>query len=104
MNSTQVGIFKETDQVSFRSFLEGSNGGCLEPEIGLEVLSNLTNKSLERELADEELGALLVPSDLTKSNSSGSETMRLLDSSSSGGSALACCLGSKLLAWCLSSG
>jgi hypothetical protein len=31
----------------------------------LEVLSDLTNEPLEGELADEELGELLVPSDFT---------------------------------------
>jgi len=48
----------------------------------LEILSNLANESLERELADEELSRLLVPSDFTKGDSSGAESMRLLDTSS----------------------
>jgi hypothetical protein len=35
-----------------------------QPEVSLEVLSNLTDKALEGELADEELSALLVFPDL----------------------------------------
>jgi hypothetical protein len=50
----------------------------------LEVLSNFTDKSLERELADEQLGGFLVTTDFTKSHSSGPETMGLLDTTSSG--------------------
>ena len=34
----------------------------------LEVLSDLTNETLEGELADEELGRLLVATDLTESD------------------------------------
>jgi hypothetical protein len=43
----------------------------LEPEIGLEVLRDLTNQALERKLADEELSALLILADLTQSDSAG---------------------------------
>ena len=49
----------------------------------LEVLSNLTNKTLEGELADEELGGLLVLANLTKSNGTRTKTMRLLDTTRS---------------------
>jgi hypothetical protein len=48
----------------------------------LEILCNFTNKSLEGELADEELCWFLVPTDLTKSDGTGTETMRLLDTTS----------------------
>jgi len=44
----------------------------------LEILSNFTNEPLEGELPDEELGRLLVSSDLTKSDRSRAETMGLL--------------------------
>jgi len=50
----------------------------------LEVLGNFTNKPLEGELADEELSGLLVPPDLTESNGTGAESVRLLDTSSGG--------------------
>ena len=44
----------------------------------LEILGDFTNKPLEGQLADEELRRLLVPTDLTESDSSRPETMRLL--------------------------
>ena len=51
----------------------------------LEVLSDLTNKTLEGELADEQLGRLLVATDLAESDGSGPEAMGLLDTTGSGG-------------------
>jgi hypothetical protein len=61
--------------------LEGADGGTLEAEIGLEVLSNLTDETLERQLADQELRRLLVATDLTESHGTGAVTMGLLDAS-----------------------
>ena len=66
----------------------------------LKVLSNLSDEALEGELADEELGGLLVATDLTEGDSTRAETMRLLDTTSR----VCCCgslasrLGSELLA------
>ena len=50
----------------------------------LEVLSDLTNKTLEGELADEELRGLLVATDFTESDGTRAETMRLLHTASGG--------------------
>ena len=50
----------------------------------LEVLGDFTDEPLEGELADEELRRLLVPTDLTKSDGTRPETMRLLDTTSCG--------------------
>jgi len=50
----------------------------------LEVLCDFTNKPLERELPDQKLGRLLVPPNLTEGDSTGAETMRLLDTTSGG--------------------
>ena len=50
----------------------------------LEVLSDLTNKTLERQFADEEFCRLLVATNLTKSDGTGPEAMRLLDTASGG--------------------
>jgi len=52
--------------------------------IHLEILSDLTDKPLERELADEKLCRLLIPSDFTKSNSPRAEPVRLLDTTGGG--------------------
>ena len=70
VDSAEIGIFKEGDKVSLHGLLQGSDGGGLEAEIGLEVLSNFANKTLEWQLADQKLGRLLITTDLTKSNSS----------------------------------
>ncbi len=48
----------------------------------LEVLSDFSDKTLEGELADEELRRLLVPTNLTESDGTRPETMRLLDTTS----------------------
>jgi histone H3 len=47
VNGTQVGIFEKTNKVGLGRFLEGKNGSGLETEVSLEVLSNLTDKTLE---------------------------------------------------------
>ena len=53
-------------------------------EAYLEVLRNFTNKPLEGQLADEELGRLLVPTDLAESDGTRPEAVRLLHTASSG--------------------
>ena len=68
VDGAEVGVFEEGDEVSLDGFLESTNGGGLEAEIRLEVLSDFTNKTLEWELADQELGGLLVATDFTESD------------------------------------
>jgi len=103
VDSAQVGVLEETDEVGLSSLLESEDGGRLEAEIGLEVLGNLADEALEGELADEELGGLLVLTDLTKSDGTGPVTMGLLNTTGSG-SGLAGSLGRELLAGGLASG
>jgi len=81
MNSTKVGIFKQTNKISFSGFLKSRNSAALEPEIGFEILSDFSNQSLEWKLPDEKLSALLILTDLTKSDSSRTESVWLLHSS-----------------------
>jgi len=69
----------------------------------LLTLGNLADESLEGQLADEQIRALLVATDLAQSDGSGSVAVRLLDSSS-GRSRLARGLGGQLLARGLASG
>jgi histone H3 len=68
VDGAQVGVFEEGDQVGLNGLLESTNGGGLEAEVGLEVLGDLTNQTLEGELADQELSGLLVATDLTESD------------------------------------
>ena len=48
-------------------------------ETNLEVLSDFTNETLERKLANEQLSRLLIPSNFTKGDGTRPEAMRLLD-------------------------
>ena len=75
MDGTQVGILKKTNEVSLGSLLKGKDGRSLETQVGLEVLGDLTDETLEGKLADEEVGGLLVTTDLTKSDGSWTVTV-----------------------------
>ena len=103
VDGAKVGILEETDEVSLRRLLKGHDGRALEAEVSLEVLGDLTDKTLEGELADEKLSGLLVSSDLTESHGAGPVTVGLLDSAGRGGR-LASGFGSQLLARGLASG
>ena len=63
----------------------------------LEVLSDLTNKTLEGELADEQLGRLLVATNFTEGDGTGAEAVRLLDTTGRGRGLSLARLGSELL-------
>ena len=99
----KVGILEQTNEVSLGGLLEGQNSARLESQISLEVLSDLTNETLEGELTDQQLSALLITSDLSQSDSTRSISVGLLDTSSGGGG-LAGSLRSELLSGGLSSG
>jgi hypothetical protein len=81
VDGAQVGVFEERDEVSLDGLLKSTDGGRLEAEIRLEVLGNLTDKTLEGQLADEELSRLLVATDLTESDRSWLVAMGLLEGS-----------------------
>lgn len=81
MDGAEVGVLEERDEVSLNGLLESADGRRLEAEVRLEVLGDLTNQTLEGELADEELGRLLVATDLTESDGTGLVAVRLLDTS-----------------------
>ena len=70
MDGCQVGVLKQADQVSLSCLLESQNSAGLESQVSLEVLCNLTDKPLERQLPDQELCGLLVLPDLTQSHCS----------------------------------
>ena len=97
VNGTKISVFEERDEVGLDGLLESTNGGGLEAKIRLEVLGDFTNKTLKWELADEELGRLLVATDLTESDGTRLITMGLLDATRRWGR-LASGLGGELLA------
>ena len=103
VDGAQVGVLEETHEVRLGGFLEGEDGGGLEPEVGLEVLGDLADEALEGELADQELGGLLVLADLTKRDGTGAVPVGLLDAAGGGGG-LARRLGGELLAGGLATG
>ncbi len=103
VDGTQVGVLEESNQVGLSSLLQSQDSGGLETKIGLEILGDFANETLEGSLADQEIGRLLVLANLTKSDGSGSVSVGLLDSSGSGGR-LTGSLGGELLARSLSSG
>ena len=103
VDGAQVGVLEQTDQVGLAGLLKSHDGGALEAQVSLEVLGDFTHQTLEGELADQKLGRLLVPTDLTKSDGSGPVTVGLLHTSGGRGT-LASSLGGQLLARGLSSG
>lgn len=60
MDSAEIGVLEERDEVGLNGLLESTDGGRLETQVGLEVLGNLADEALEGQLADEEFGGLLV--------------------------------------------
>ena len=96
MDGAKVGVLEEANEVRLSGLLEGENRRALEAEVSLELLSNLANQALERELADEELSGLLVSPDLAESDSAWAVPVGLLHAASGGG-VLAGCLGGELL-------
>ena len=103
VDGAQVGVLKEANKVGLAGLLEGHDGRALEPQVGLEVLSNLPHQALEGQLADEELGGLLVPPDLTEGHCAGPVPVGLLHATGGRG-ALPGSLGSQLLPGGLASG
>ena len=61
----KIGVLEKTNKVRFASFLQCHDSRALKPQVGLEVLSDLADQTLERELANEQLCGLLIPEDLT---------------------------------------
>ena len=70
MDGAQVGVLEERDEVGLDRLLQGADGGALEAQVRLEVLGDLAHEALEGQLADEELGRLLVATDLAQGDGS----------------------------------
>ena len=103
VDGAQIGVLEEANQVSLRRFLQSHNSRRLESQVGLEVLGDLTDKTLEWQLANKKLGRLLVSSNFSESDRSWSVSVGFLHSAS-GRRALASGLGSQLLSGSLSTG
>ena len=103
MDSAEVGVLEEADHVGFGGLLEGKDGGGLESQVLLEGAGDVTDKSLEGELADEELGGLLELADLAEGDGTGSESVGAFNATGAGGLG-GSSLGCDVLAWVLSTG
>lgn len=103
MNSTQISILKQPNQISLSGLLKSGHSAALEPQISLEILSDFPHQPLERQLPNKKLSALLVLPDFSECDCSGTEPVRLLHSSSRR-CRFPSCLCCQLLSWGLASG
>ena len=103
VDGAEVSVLKQTNQISLAGLLKGHDGRALESQIGLEILSDLTDQTLEGKLADQKLGGLLVSPDLTESHGTRSVPVWLLHTPS-GRSGLPSSFGSQLLPGSFTSG
>ena len=83
VDGTQVGVLEGAHQVRLGSLLQRAEGSALEPQVELKVLRNLAHEPLERQLPDEELGALL-KTDLPERDGARAVPVRLLHAPSRG--------------------
>jgi hypothetical protein len=80
VDGAEVGVLEEPNEVGLGGLLQRGDGGALEAEVGLEVLRDLPHQALERQLADQQLRALLVLADLPERDGAGAEAVGLLHS------------------------
>ena len=52
VDGAEVGVLEEPHEVGLTGLLESHHGGALEAEVGLEVLSDLPNETLEWKLEE----------------------------------------------------
>ena len=103
VDGAEVGVLEKTNHVGLGSLLEGKDGGRLESQVGLEVVGEVSDESLEWELSNEELGGLLVLSDVSEGDGTWSKSVGSLHAA---GSVTGGFLGLEgdLLLWLLGSG
>ncbi len=79
VDGRQVGVLEQADQVGLGRLLQGQDGGRLEAQVGLEVLGDLADQALEGQLADQQVGRLLVLADLPQGDGARAVAVGLLD-------------------------
>ena len=52
VDGTEVGVLEEPHEVGLTGLLESHNGRALEAEVGLEILGDLSDQTLERKLQE----------------------------------------------------
>ena len=93
---------EKANKVGLSSLLKSQNCWSLEPQVSLEILSNLSNKSLKRKFSDQKISRLLVSSNLTKCDGARSVSVWFLYTSCGRGR-LPGSFGCQLLSWSLTS-
>mmetsp|Transcript_55565 Transcript_55565/g.140849 ORF Transcript_55565/g.140849 Transcript_55565/m.140849 type:complete len:201 (+) Transcript_55565:208-810(+) len=78
VDGAQVRVLEEADKVGLGGLLESEHGLRLEAHVRLQLLGNLANEPLEGQLADEQVRALLVLTDLTQRDGALFVPVRLL--------------------------
>ena len=86
MDSTKICVLEKPNEVGLRCLLKSEDGGALVSEFLVEVAGDLPDEPLERKLPEEEVGRLLISSDLSEGDGARPESVGLLDASSGGGS------------------
>jgi len=94
VKAEKVRVLKKTNKVGLSSLLKSKDSRRSETKVVLEGRRNLTNKTLEGELADKEISGLLVSTDFTNSDGTGAVAVGLLHATGRGGG-LAGLLGSE---------
>uniref|UniRef100_A0A915HV93 Uncharacterized protein n=1 Tax=Romanomermis culicivorax TaxID=13658 RepID=A0A915HV93_ROMCU len=70
MDSAQVRVFKQADQISFAGFLKSHHGATLETQVSLEILGDFAYQPLKRQLTDQQFGRLLITTDFAQCDGS----------------------------------
>ena len=87
MDSTQVGIFEQSNKVGFCCFLHCQNCRSLKTQIVFVLRCNFSDKSLKGQFSDQQVCTFLILPDLPQSNSARSVSVGFLNSAH-----LRCCL------------
>ena len=84
VDGTEVGVLEDSDDVSFRSFLEGKESLRLESELVVKIRADASDKSLERGAWKEVADRFLIFLNLSEGDGTWliSSCLLLLDSSS----------------------
>ena len=78
MDSTQVRVFKQANQISFCCFLQTFYCCCLDSQIFPETSHNFIHDSLEWSPSNQQVCRLLISLDLSQCNSARSKSSLLL--------------------------
>ncbi|XDV19092.1 hypothetical protein PO909_024659 [Leuciscus waleckii] len=84
VDGAQVGVLKQTHQISLARLLQGHDSRALEAQIRLEILSDFSHQALERQFANQQFSGFLITANLSQRHGTGPVTMRLLNATGSG--------------------